>query len=534
MEKKLQERKYMLNAFCIGYAAMTDNCWNFSIICRHPFLVLLNEYYAGFIQGKLQGVDMIKAARNNTWKNSFLCDTGHTFPKQLPPTTELERASGLLTVNYNHTIKWIEGNRLDPLKGRCAMAIERLFFRLWGVFDGLTLEHYRDLDKVKKDVYTPQQGMKLGYGDDEVTFGDLYFINTQMDLMDVAASSLESTYGLTKPDHCSAFAKRTLGGDIVWTHNSWCGFLSQSHTISYVIGDENPEFITQNSYCFGQVGSNMDFGFNGHGICFNETTHRYSYNKPTAEGVWLCWRSAAAEMFAQSIDDFYEYLSADNTGTYLNGYMVIDARKKEMALIEMSYKRFGMLKSGQDGSLTGMFSTGEEFDMNLDYDNHLMTGEYILGVNYPVIKKIAYDLASTDNRPMRRVQFFNMIGKVKNVEDAKELITYISDDEPLSICGRWDIGTGTTEYPKTIPDGAVDAKAFSAYKVCELLDSLTFTSCEQGGRVSFWMRYGVAPFKGENFVWSKSQWAEYKDDPEKDFVPDDVSGAWNQTKLYMK
>ena len=205
-----------------------------------------------------------------------------------------------------------------------------------------------------------------------------------------------------------------------------------------------------------------------------------------------------------------------------------------MALIEMSYKRFGMLRSGQDGSLTGMFSTGEEFDMNLDYDNHLMTGEYILGVNYPVIKKIAYDLASTDNRPMRRVQFFNMIGKVKNMEDAKELITYISDDEPLSICGRWDIGTGTTEYPKTIPDGAVDAKAFSAYKVCELLDSLTFTSCEQGGRVSFWMRYGVAPFKGENFVWSKSQWAEYKDDPEKDFVPDDVSGAWNQTKLYMK
>lgn len=156
MEKKLQERKYMLNAFCVGYAAMTDNCWNFSIICRHPFLVLLNEYYAGFIQGKLQGVDMIKAARNNTWKNSFLCDTGHTFPKQLPPTTELERASGLLTVNYNHTIKWIEGNRLDPLKGRCAMAIERLFFRLWGVFDGLTLENYRDLDKVKKDVYTPQ------------------------------------------------------------------------------------------------------------------------------------------------------------------------------------------------------------------------------------------------------------------------------------------------------------------------------------------------------------------------------------------
>lgn len=105
MEKNMYDRKYMLNAFCIGYAAKKDNCWNFSIICRHPVLILLNEYFAGFIQGKLQGVDMIKAARNNTWKNSFLCDPNPTFPQRLPPDTELEKAANLLTANYNHTIK---------------------------------------------------------------------------------------------------------------------------------------------------------------------------------------------------------------------------------------------------------------------------------------------------------------------------------------------------------------------------------------------------------------------------------------------
>ncbi|MEG2124127.1 MAG: hypothetical protein RRZ63_09910 [Clostridium sp.] len=51
----------------------------------------------------------------------------------------------------------------------------------------------------------------------------------------------------------------------------------------------------------------------------NETTHRYSRNESRTDGVWMCWRAAAAEMFAESIDDFYRYITVDNTGTYLNG-----------------------------------------------------------------------------------------------------------------------------------------------------------------------------------------------------------------------
>lgn len=65
---------------CVGYAEFKDNCWNFSIISTHEHSdVLTNEYVAGFIQGELQGEDMIRASRNNTWKNSYLCDTSHTF-----------------------------------------------------------------------------------------------------------------------------------------------------------------------------------------------------------------------------------------------------------------------------------------------------------------------------------------------------------------------------------------------------------------------------------------------------------------------
>lgn len=532
-------RKYQYtegNDTCVGFSELKDNCWNFSVISDTPGKgALYNEFCAGVVLGRMQGEEMLKASRNNTWKNTYLCDPKKTFVKTLPPSEEtLAKAEDCLRTNLQCTATWIGNNRTNKF----GEALRRLAMRMLGIYCGATEARngIPDADNIGLEELEKHLNDGLGYGDADLSLLDVYFINAQMDLFDAVSSSLEATYGLYKPDHCSAFLKRTKDGDIVWTHNSWCGFLSQSHTVTFAIGNGSGgmDFITQNSYCPGQVGSNMDFGFNGHGICFNETTHRYSYNplKYKEQHLWLCWRAAAAEMFATSIDEFYEYLSLDNSGTYLNGYMLADARKKETALIEMSYKRFVMFKYDKEKKATFKDST-EVFDMNLDYDSHLITPDYILGVNYPVSKKVAYDLSSTDNRPMRRVQFFDRIGGVNDVETAKELITYIAEDEPLSVYGRWDLGIGTTEYPKTIPDGAVDAKAFSCDKVCQLLDSLKFQPNEQSTKTSFWMLYGVPFFKGKPFVWSESQWKEYKEDPEKDFVPDELSGAWNETKIFM-
>ena len=86
---------------CVGYAEFKDNCWNFSIISTHEHSdVLTNEYLAGFIQGELQGEDMIRASRNNTWKNSYLCDTSHTFPHTCPPEPkDLKKAENSLKSN---------------------------------------------------------------------------------------------------------------------------------------------------------------------------------------------------------------------------------------------------------------------------------------------------------------------------------------------------------------------------------------------------------------------------------------------------
>lgn len=114
---------------CVGYAEFKDNCWNFSIISTHEHSdVLTNEYVAGFIQGELQGEDMIRASRNNTWKNSYLCDTSHTFPHTCPPEPkDLKKAENSLKSNYLFTTKWIRDNREEPAIGKYVKAIERLF-----------------------------------------------------------------------------------------------------------------------------------------------------------------------------------------------------------------------------------------------------------------------------------------------------------------------------------------------------------------------------------------------------------------------
>ncbi len=555
---------YKLSDKTVGYAEKRDNCWNYSIFAMDKTFSYLNEFNAGYIQGKLQGEAMLKASRNNTWKNLYLTDTSHSFPEQCPPGKEdLQRAESILRDNLTRLNNWLFEPENLNLKIRDA--VMRLKFRMLGIYEGakgypepyivsfgdsLSAEGISRIEQDYKCEYDRKLqdslSQSLGYGDDPLSYLDVYFINAQMDLADVAALSRESKYGNYKADHCSAFLKRT-DDDIFWTHNSWCGFLAQSMTISYTIygydvrkeEEDRVEFVTQNCYCAGQFGSNMDFGFNKHGICFNETTHRYSINEPKATGVWLCWRAAAAEMYAKSIDEFYEYLTADNTGTYLNGYMVIDAKTNETALIEMSYRRFvKFLSDGKSLTVTQKKDSGEEETVQpTEYDQKLITPQYIFGVNFPVSKDVANDLQSKDNRPMRRDQFAKQIGCVSDMKSAKELITYVGkndagEEEQLSIYGRWDLGGGTTEYPKTIPDGAVDAKAYSAKEVMELLANLKFLPNENSSKTSFWMRFGTAEIAGKPFIWSESEWNEYRD-RHFSFVPDRLEGAWNKTKLYM-
>lgn len=547
--KNTEPREYVLNQYTRAFAQCIDNNWNFAVYAQDPGVsIYQNEYNAGYAQGQVQTGDMIKATRNNTWR-WYVLDEGPDADSVTPPDGLPELARQALVNNYNYLTDWAEKNASDTK----TQSIIRLMYRLLGIAHGaqgrepLTNVTFDNLKLANMD---PQE-QEMHSGDEPLTFIDVYFINAQMDVWDALskeiAKAFEDRMKVEKPEkakkiikddshdlkihlgHCSGFVKMLDNGEILWTHTSWCCLMAQTCAITYVIGED---FLTQNSFSPGQFGSNTDFGFNGHGIGFNETTETYFYNESKVEGVWMTWRAAAAESFARSIEEFYDYLTIDNTGTYLNTYMVVDAYRNKFGVVDMSYARFALLRcDGQTVEVSD--STGYEPTF-LDWDNHMVSPTHILGCNVPVYKRIGRDLMFIDGAPKRRYQLYRAIGNVDSMDAAKALITYNESLEPISIAGRWDKNYGTSEFLRYQPHGAIDAKAFGTAEIREVLSSLSFQPDINGEKTSFWMKFGAPYIDGTPFSWSGSIWAKFKLPEEVDYIPDTIDGRWNKVKMFMK
>lgn len=543
--KNTEPREYVLNQYTRGFAQCVDNNWNYAVYAQDPTVsIYQNEYNAGYVQGKIQTNKLIKATRNNTWKWYVLDEGPGANSTQIPPNG-LEIAGKALVDNYNYLTDWAEKNMTD----KKTQSIIRLMFRMLGIYEGAADKEARTevkFDDLKLANMDPEDS-KMHSGDEPLTFIDIYFLNAQMDLWDavgkqmgVALNQLEKDVEEKtlkdeqecrhiKPGHCSGFVKKMPDGQIFWTHTSWCCFFAQTCAMTYVIGDD---FLTQNSFCPGQFGSNTDFGFNGHGIGFNETTETYFYNESKTLGIWLTWRAAAAESFAKSIDEFYEYVTIDNTGTYLNAYMIVDAYKGEFGMIDMSYARFALFKS--DGEkLTVTDSTGYEPNF-LDWDHHMVTETHVLGCNNPSYKRIWRELETIDGAPKRRYQLWRNIPNVRTMDDAKNLVTYNESLEPISIAGRWDKNYGTSEFIRYQPHGSIDAKAFGTEEIKQVLANLSMKPSINGEKTSFWMKFGSPYIDGLPFIWSDSIWAKFKDPEDVDCIPDAIDGQWNRVKMFME
>lgn len=546
--KNTEAEEFVLNEHTRGYAQCVDNNWNYAVYAQDPSVsIYQNEYNAGYVQGKIQTNRVIKATRNNTWR-WYVLDEGPGADSVTPPEGAVEIATDALVKNYNYLTDWAEKNISDDK----TVAIVRLMYRMLGIYHGaadkapLSAVKFDDLKLANMDP----EDSKMHSGDDPLTFIDIYFINAQMDLWDaiakplgiafnkVEASDAEKTLQAKKdrqedrhmkPGNCSGFVKKLDNDEILWAHTSWCCLMAQTCAITYVIGDD---FLTQNTFCPGQFGSNTDFGFNGHGIGFNETTETYFYNESKTEGIWLTWRGAAAESFARSIDEFYDYITIDNTGTYLNAYMLVDAYKGQFGMIDMSYCRFALFKS--DGTtLTVKDSTGYQPTF-LDYDHHMVTENHVLGCNIPSYKRIWRELETIDGAPKRRYQLWRNIPNVSDMESAKALITYNESLEPISIAGRWDKGFGTSEFIRYQPHGSIDAKTFGTAEIKEVLANLSKKPSINGTKTSFWMKFGSPYIDGTPFIWSESRWAQFKQPQEVDCIPDAIDGRWNRVKMFME
>lgn len=546
--KNTEPREFVLNQYTRGFAQCIDNNWNYAVYAQDPNVsIFQNEYNAGYVQGKIQTNKVIKATRNNTWRWYVLDEGPDANSTQIPPNG-VEIAQNALVENYNFLIDWVEKNMKDDK----TISIMRLMFRMLGIYHGAADKDAKtnvSFDDLKLSNMDPEDS-KMHTDDQPLTFIDIYFINAQMDLWDAISKPLGVALNQLEKDdeehklqeekqqeeelhlkhgRCSGFVKKLPDGEIYLTHTSWCSFFAQTCAITYVVGED---FLTQNAFCPGQFGSNTDFGFNGHGIGFNETTETYFYNESKTLGLWLTWRAAAAESFAKSIDEFYDYVKLDNTGTYLNAYMLVDAYKGEFGMIDMSYARFALFKSnGED--LQVVDSTGYKPNF-LDWDHHMVTESHVLGCNIPSYKRIWRDLQCMDGAPKRRYQLWRNIPNVRTMDDAKNLITYNESLEPISIAGRWDKNYGTSEFIRYQPHGSIDAKAFGSNEIKEVLANLSMKPSINGAKTSFWMKFGSPYIDGIPFIWSDSVWAKFKQPEDVDCIPDAIDGQWNRVKMFME
>jgi hypothetical protein len=447
---------------------------------------------------------------------------------QIGPTqVELNRAVGLLNSNYVAFLQYLRNPATDALT---AHRLKRLLFRMLGIYHGTSLTQPASLDFsgnwLPDGNYFNAAELALGYQTSSLTFMDIYFLNAFNDMMDVISSSMElaAPGGRDHPDKCSAFLKRS-GSEVILTHNTWQGFLAQTMTQTMAV---NGDLLTVNAATPGLIGSSTDFGYNNKGVMFNETTHRMSVIRAKPDGIWIFWRAALAEQFSASITDFFDAISLDNTGTYLNGYMLVDAKNNETGLVEMSYRCFIYYRSN-GGPYTVSSKSMDGGACSLDYDSEMVTPDYLMGINYPASMQVAQDLGSTDNRPARRRQFKQMLPGVTDVDGAKSVITYTDPANPLSIFGRWDLGYGETAYPKTIPDGSVDSKVASTSMVRSFM-GLSGNLDTTASSTSFWMLYGTAKVNSKPFIWSESAW---KTQTLRD-VPDRLDGSFTLMPLYLR
>lgn len=502
---------FALDADSVGYLEKHDNLDNL-VVKSQDSNALKAEYEAGFIQGRLQKPEL-PATRDNSWDGLYLTDSPTNYGE--PPTaTDISKATSALTGNYRYTIDYISNTKDAVLKNQ----LSRLMFRILGIYQGGTLDKPKSLNfdgswLPALDTFTEEE-LKLNYETPSVSFMDVYFINSYSDLADVLDYEFANV-------SCSAFVKRTPD-EIFITHNSWTSFLDQSMAATFLI---NEDLYTVNAYTPGQVGSSTDFGYNGHGILFNETTAANNLVDAKVDALWMFIRGTLAEQFATSLDSFYEFVSLEASGTYLNGYQIVDTKTREIGLVEMSYDSFVYFKS-KDGVAYDITTKPE--GISKDYDHDLLHDNFIIGVNFPVSLYIREQLKSVNTRPARERQFLERMGTVGDIEAAKALITYTDPNDPLSIYGRWDLGIGETPTPKKIPDGSVDAKAVTASAARRAIEAVKKNSVRSKDAAveMFWMKFGTPVFKGKPFIWSESEWSNQK---LRD-VPNDVTGDWQRVK----
>ena len=502
-----------------GCLEKLDNLLNLSVVSNDDN-TLKAEYKAGFIYGHLMKQQII-SSRDNTWDSSYITDPSHSFPKQIPPSNEeLDETEAVLKQNYAYSMDYTRKLSNPTVQNY----MKRLIFRMLGVYLGTLLDEPDALDFGGEWLptldYFSGSELLCNYETETLSFMDLYFINAQMDLFGYVLPPQNQFHY----SRCTAFAKKTED-DIFMAHNSWSSFLDQSMAASFYV---NGSFCALNLAAPGLIRSGQDFGYNGNGIMFFETTIDNTINQPKVDALWEVWRSSMAEIFSGSMDEFYSLITLETSGTYMNSYVIADTNTREMGLVEMSWDTTVYFKPDPEAEGGYRVITTPEEGVSKEYDSLMLQPDYILGFNDAVSLAIRDQLKSINNRPARQWQLLAQMYDVTDIETTKDLITFTDPYNPLSIYGRWDLGYGWTTTPQTVPDGSLDAKAASASMLANIPDLKGVLNIHSQNR-GFWMKYGTPVVDGKPFIWSESQWSDQK---LRD-VPDAVDGDYHYFKTHI-
>jgi len=504
--------RYALSDGAAGMLEFYDNLYNLSVVSRdeNPYRA---QYNAGYVQGKLAGA-LIRANRDNDLQ---------TMPMQHGDPPEaidayIALVEQIANENLAYTLGWIPEYEDAWVREK----LTGFLYRMLGIEQGASNLDVQALsfdgEEVFETGFFPASDLLLNYEGQRVTFLDVYFLNAFSDLMD----NLDAALGFKSPpgfDRCSAFIVKT-GTDLVVAHTAWNYFTNTIPVRASLF--VNGDYLSMQSVGAALIYSQDDFGYNGNGIVFDETTvanHREPH--PLVESLWSFWQAALAESYAATIDDFFELVSINNSGTYLNGYQVADVHTGEFGLIEMDETTYYYFRPDGAGGHQVECKPG---CTDRSYDQEMLTGAHVYGFNFPVSNAVRESLGYPPTPPpyesyARYYQFRENIGSVTDVESAKAMIAYFAEGQPISVSARWDL---YQRHP--MAGGSTVTKAVSASMIRGALGKRgALEDAFWWGRSDpMWMKFGPPVAAGGPFVWSESPWAEWR----HQLLPDVMHGEW--------
>jgi len=293
-------------------------------------------------------------------------------------------------------------------------------------------------------------------------------------------------------DRCSAFIAVgkdwTEDGKIVCAHNSFSDFIDGQY--SNIILDLNPSkgnrFVMQTSA--GWIWSGTDFFVTDKGIIGTETT--IGGFTPYEKKYPIGYRIRKAMQYGNTLDEYVEILTKENSGDYANSWLFGDINTNEILRIELGLK-YTNVERTKNGYFIGFNAPYDPKIRNLECNNSGF-----------------YDIRR--HQGARLVRLTELMDEHKgklNVEIAKKIIAdhydiYLhKEDNPCSrtVCSHYDLDAreymSQADRPKPFaPHGACDGAVVDSNLAKEMkMVMRTGNSC------------GI-PFKADEFFKKHIQW----------------------------